>query len=72
MRPWKISKKVEKLFETYVDTGIKEVSVKLYPDKRHELLNEDIRDQVMFDALNFLNSCVIKSNCEDKENNQTA
>ncbi len=65
-------KKVEKLFETYVDTGIKEVSVKLYPDKRHELLNEDIRDQVMFDALNFFNSCVIKSNCEDKENNQTA
>lgn len=61
-------KKVKKLYETYIETGINDVSMKLYPNKRHELLNEDIRDQVMFDSLEFFKRCVIKSdesqNCD--------
>ena len=52
--------KVQKLYDTYVDSGIKDVTIKLYPEKRHELLNEDIRDQVMFDALEFFKNCLAK------------
>lgn len=60
-------KKVKKLYDTYVASGITDVNIKMYADKRHELLNEDIRDQVMFDALDFFKKCVIK----DEDNNKT-
>lgn len=51
-------KKVKKLYDVYIQSGISDVTMKLYADKRHELLNEDIRDQVMFDALNFFKKCL--------------
>lgn len=60
-------KKVKKLYQTYVDSGITDVNMKLYENKRHELLNEDIRDQVMFDALNFFNRCLGKVETEQTE-----
>ncbi len=61
-------KKVQKLYDTYVNSGITDVTMKLYPNKRHELLNEDIRDQVMFDALDFYRKCV-ESKATDLEKN---
>lgn len=51
-------KKVKKLFEAYEETGIENVKIKLYPNKRHELINEDIRDEVLFDTLKFYNEIV--------------
>lgn len=51
-------KKVKNLYNTYVETGINDVSMKLYEGKRHEIINEDIRDQVMFDSLDFYKKCM--------------
>lgn len=34
--------------------GYKNISHKLYKDKRHELLNEDIKEKVYFDILNWI------------------
>lgn len=62
-------KKVKKLYETYVNSGITDVTMKLYENKRHELLNEDIRDSVMFDALEFFKNCVQKT-CVDNSESQ--
>jgi len=65
-------KRVKKLYETYVNTGITDVTMKLYENKRHELLNEDIRDQVMFDALEFFKSCVTKTSSDEGKEQITA
>ena len=51
-------KLINKLYEVYKDNGLLNVSVKLYPDARHELLNELNRDEVMADVLNFYNGVV--------------
>lgn len=44
-------KGVQKLYEVYKKAGIKDLDIKLYPEARHELLNEINRDQVMEDVL---------------------
>ena len=46
--------------------------MRLYENKRHELLNEDIRDQVMFDALEFFKSCVTKTSSDEGKEQITA
>ena len=46
-------KKSEKLFEMYRDRGL-DVSFKLYPGARHELLMEINKEEVYHDVLNFL------------------
>ena len=47
-------KSVKKLHEIYLDLGLKSELI-LYPGVRHEILNEDIKDQVMNDILSFFN-----------------
>lgn len=42
----------------YQDLGIKDVSLKLYPNDRHEILNETDKKQVMEDILGWLQSRV--------------
>lgn len=42
------------LYKTYKDAGIKNVSYKLYPGGRHEMLNETNRDEVMKDTLAWI------------------
>ena len=42
-------KGVEKIYKKYKDAGIKKVDMKLYPDDRHEILNETDRVQVYED-----------------------
>ncbi len=42
-------KGVRKVYEKYKEAGIKDVTLKLYPGDRHELLNETDRQQVMED-----------------------
>ena len=38
----------------YKELGMKNVSNRVYPGKRHELLNEDIRDEVMQDIFEWI------------------
>ncbi|MFW5933485.1 MAG: alpha/beta fold hydrolase [Actinomycetota bacterium] len=45
---------VEALAEQYRQAGLSEVEVKLYPEARHELLNETNRDEVTADIVAFL------------------
>lgn len=47
-------KGVTKLYETFKDVGIKDVSIKLYPNDRHEILNELDKLQVYEDVYVFL------------------
>ncbi len=47
---------VNKLVALYRDAGIADVQVKLYPEGRHEMLNETNRDEVHRDLLAWLQS----------------
>ena len=44
----------------YSDNTSCEVSIKLYDDDRHEILNETDRDVVYKDMLDFLDYCLEK------------
>lgn len=52
-------KGVEKLKEMYQTHGLKEVSLVLYPEGRHEMLNEINRDEVIEDIVRWLNKILI-------------
>lgn len=47
-------KGVKKVYASYKKAGIKDVTMKLYPDDRHELLNELDKDEVYQDVLRWL------------------
>lgn len=44
--------------DRYVDVGVKDVMLKLYPQGRHEMLNETNRDEVTADVIAFLDRTV--------------
>ncbi len=44
------------------NNGFKQVGVKLYPEMRHEILNEDIKEQVYEDILRWIHKLDIGSN----------
>jgi alpha-beta hydrolase superfamily lysophospholipase len=46
-----MGKGVARLHEVYVDAGLTDVSLQLYPDARHELVNEINRDDVTRDLI---------------------
>ena len=47
-------KGVRRLVRSYRQLGIKDLTYKLYPDGRHEMLNEINRDEVTTDLLQWL------------------
>jgi alpha-beta hydrolase superfamily lysophospholipase len=47
---------VELLAQRYRDAGLSDVTVKLYTDARHEILNETNRDEVTADVLGWLSA----------------
>ena len=51
---------VEKSYQMYVDAGMNQVSKILYPGKRHELLNEDNKLEVMQDVYNWIQKKILK------------
>lgn len=51
---------VEKAYKAFCSAGLHDVSIRLYPGGRHEMLNEINRDEVMQDILNWLNDRVSK------------
>ncbi|NLV86764.1 MAG: alpha/beta hydrolase [Clostridiales bacterium] len=44
---------VKKVYDSYVCAGANKVTLKLYPDARHEILNETNKDEVYKDILDF-------------------
>lgn len=50
-------KGVADVFKTLRKTGHSNIIMKLYPEARHELLNELNRDEVMQDIVSWLNKC---------------
>lgn len=48
-------KGVKKVAERFAEAGIEDVRMKLYPDARHEVLNEINRSEVYGDVLSFIN-----------------
>ena len=49
-------KGVRRVYEMFRKAGMQDVSIKLYPDCRHEILNELCKDEVMQDVLDWLTS----------------
>ena len=47
-------KKVEKLYEIYKSAGIKNITLKIYPEGRHEMLNEINKDEVYNDIISWI------------------
>ena len=47
-------KKFRELEQFLKDVGYKNIKSKLYKDLRHEILNEEERDEVYSDILNFI------------------
>ena len=47
---------VEKAYQAFCHAGLHDVTIRLYPDGRHEMLNEVNKDKVYQDILNWLNS----------------
>lgn len=54
-------KDVEKVFHSYQKLGIKNCSIKLYPNARHELLNERNRKQVYGDLYRWMTEQTAKT-----------
>ena len=50
----KNGKGVLRLRDRYVNLGVKDVSCKLYPEGRHEMLNEINKEEVMDDIISWL------------------
>ncbi len=47
---------VQRAYQAFCKAGLKDVTIRLYPDGRHEMLNEVNRDKVYQDILNWLNA----------------
>jgi alpha-beta hydrolase superfamily lysophospholipase len=45
---------VKQLIQRYEEQGLTNMTVKFYPDARHEVLNETNRDEVQQDVLNWM------------------
>ena len=53
-----MGKGVEQVAEQFRRVGMTHLTVKLYPDARHELFNELNRDQVTLDLIAWLDSVI--------------
>ncbi len=48
------SKGITKIYNVYKSRGIKNITLKLYKDARHELINEINKDEIISDLINWL------------------
>ena len=55
-----MGKGIEKLLRTYQDLGMQDVTLRLYPGDRHEILNEQDRETVYADVAAWLESKLLK------------
>lgn len=49
-------KGVERAYQAFCKAGLRDVTIRLYPNGRHEMLNETNKDKVYEDILNWLNA----------------
>lgn len=49
-------KGTKKVYERFIDTGMQDVKLKLYPNGRHEMLNEINKEEVYKDILEWIDS----------------
>ena len=49
---------VKKIYKKLKDAGVRDVTLILYPEMRHEILNEKGREKVFADLLNWIGSKV--------------
>jgi len=42
------------VYDSYIDMGMKDVSIKLYPECRHEILNEIGKEEVYSDICHWI------------------
>ena len=49
-------KGVRKAYDKFVKAGVKDVNITLYEHFRHEILNDDCKEKVCEDVLNFIES----------------
>jgi alpha-beta hydrolase superfamily lysophospholipase len=49
-------KDIHLIAEKYKNAGIKNITVKLYPDARHEIINEPNKDEIISEMISWLNS----------------
>ena len=47
---------VQKAFRSFRKAGVRDVSIRLYPDLRHEILNEDCRQTVYQDLFQWMSA----------------
>ena len=52
----KNAKQIPVVVDMYKSAGMKDVEMKIYPDRRHEMLNEVNKDEVYADVLNWMES----------------
>ena len=45
---------MQKAYNNFLEAGMKDVSIKLYPGGRHEMLNEINKDEVYADILSWM------------------
>ena len=47
-------KGVRRAYESFQKAGVREVSIKLYPTLRHEILNEDCKEEIYQDLYQWM------------------
>lgn len=57
----------KELFERMIKAGTKDLELKIYPEMRHEILNEKNKQEVYGDILNWLNAHIEEYNEEEAE-----
>ncbi len=63
-------KGVKRAFRAFCDAGMKHVHIKLYPNDRHEILNEIDKDDVMNDIYEWIEA-KLSGKTDDNENKDT-
>ena len=56
----KNGKSVQQLLGIYQQAGVHDVTLKLYPEGRHEMLNETNRDEVTANVVAWLDQCIAR------------
>ena len=51
-----MGKGVERAYQGFLEVGCSDVQCKLYPEGRHEVLNEVFKEQVWQDVLDWINA----------------
>ena len=55
-----LGKGVKDVYQKYVKAGITDIECKLYPDMRHEILNEPGKQEVYDDTLSWIEKHICK------------